>query len=1248
MANFVRFVDNVGVSAFGNTDSTGFKTGSLLASASATLNDITFTKGDGTQFTITVDTGSGGGGGSVDTGSLMLTGSVSGNTLTFTKGDGSTFILIVDTGSASTGGIFTQTGSFYATTNDLQITGSLDVSNSITASNISASGDIIADNLYIGKGKIYGNEAYNNYLTFNDSSSLFKIKNETYVKFDGSSAQREVTINEGTNDIDFVVKGASNNPLFKTDSATNQIGMHGIGTPEADLHLGGNLKTNSHITSSGNISSSGHISASSFWATPGVINELTSSYALTASYAFSASVEIIKEISSSHANFADTASLAYTADTASYVLSSSIDGITNYIRVDQTSSMSVATASYVETSQTASYVLNSISSSYSDFALTASYAFSASVEIIKEISSSHANFADTASYALDNVLTASVSNNTITFTKGDGSTFPITVDTGSSPTGGDGIFGQIGSTSIYSTTSSLQISGSTLQSTPLSTATVATQSGTDKYAMVVSESVWHYNANVGVPTSNAWKSGLDGSYFNNFDHNTDISEVLRFIATLLSSSAPDASPNTKYWGSTSTSYSGQSTTSKSSLFDGVLGTSYENARLSQHWTSSAYITYSNTASYREAQTYLLDKGFLQASDRGTFGNDTGTNPFHGSYASRIPSTILQSGQFSSLAFTLTANAAGSSTVYSNINYFGMGTLDGGAAKPYEVIILSSQSYSDNYSNQTPTTSSNNYYTASSVTYSISSFGTTGDGLSLGKISTGNPSIPDAYQDGDFNSVDGPFSGRYYTDKATDNTDISSSGYYQMQDLKAGLKTGSMSVFEYQNGSDSNISFYIPDPYQAGFVPAGALVDITNGAPTATISDVLTRTVFTATSRSLSGAPYMLDVDYTFTYNTQVSKSFDPGYAYSSTPIQVTNPTDQWENIGSTSTSNTSVSMNTSGINTNTANAGVFPAGGDPSSRRNTGIIPHVDDIAFLSSSLTFNLDSNANNITSATWNTSTNYDLTFRTTGRNWKNSSQTNTSATQELYDATLFNQPASSGSMAIYSYAQGYDGGTLQGTTEQFTGEDFRIEIDNDFLSGSYTNGNKFTTSTADYYNLSALDLQVRPGYLVRPGSSRGYWLTDPDPTKDYKYYARAFQTSDALTKTSLTINLGQTLENWDSTSDGVSVAIMFESAQTNIDTGGGALSRPVIYDPSTLSSLGISTNQANDDFMNPFTQNIDIKGNNQIGSGLVGTTYTVPLTDTLNQILNATYRNFIVLVRFKQASAVQSITSITVSYS
>ena len=51
------------------------ESGSFLITASVNLNTITFTKGDGTTFPITVNTGSGGGGGTIDTGSFATTGS---------------------------------------------------------------------------------------------------------------------------------------------------------------------------------------------------------------------------------------------------------------------------------------------------------------------------------------------------------------------------------------------------------------------------------------------------------------------------------------------------------------------------------------------------------------------------------------------------------------------------------------------------------------------------------------------------------------------------------------------------------------------------------------------------------------------------------------------------------------------------------------------------------------------------------------------------------------------------------------------------------------------------------------------------------------------------------------------------------------------------------------------------------------------------------------------------------------------
>jgi len=71
-----------------------------LTTASVNLNTINFSKSNGTTFSITVDTGSGG---ITNTGSLLLTASATLNTIEFTKGDGTTkFYVTIDTGSGQT------------------------------------------------------------------------------------------------------------------------------------------------------------------------------------------------------------------------------------------------------------------------------------------------------------------------------------------------------------------------------------------------------------------------------------------------------------------------------------------------------------------------------------------------------------------------------------------------------------------------------------------------------------------------------------------------------------------------------------------------------------------------------------------------------------------------------------------------------------------------------------------------------------------------------------------------------------------------------------------------------------------------------------------------------------------------------------------------------------------------------------------------------------------------------------------
>jgi len=73
------------------------------------------------------------GGGSTNTGSLLTTASVVSNTITFTKGDGSTFPITVATGSGTSSPAFPYTGSAIIT-GSLTITGSLNVTQGITGS----------------------------------------------------------------------------------------------------------------------------------------------------------------------------------------------------------------------------------------------------------------------------------------------------------------------------------------------------------------------------------------------------------------------------------------------------------------------------------------------------------------------------------------------------------------------------------------------------------------------------------------------------------------------------------------------------------------------------------------------------------------------------------------------------------------------------------------------------------------------------------------------------------------------------------------------------------------------------------------------------------------------------------------------------------------------------------------------------------------------------------------------------------
>ena len=148
-------------------------------------------------------------------------------------------------------------------------------------------------------------------------------------------------------------------------------------------------------------------------------------------------------------------SLATTASLNAYTASTNI--FTGSIQT-QVNTLQAATSSYVKNNQTSSFVNNSQTSSFVQNSQTSSFVTNAQT-------SSFATSAITGS----SLTTASVSSNTITFTKGDASTFNLTVNTGSATVVDTGSLVTTSSFNAYTAstntfTGSIQTQVNTLQS----------------------------------------------------------------------------------------------------------------------------------------------------------------------------------------------------------------------------------------------------------------------------------------------------------------------------------------------------------------------------------------------------------------------------------------------------------------------------------------------------------------------------------------------------------------------------------------------------------------------------------------------------------------------------------------------------------------------------------------------------------------------------------------------------------------
>jgi hypothetical protein len=742
----------------------------------------------------------------------------------------------------------------------------------------------------------------------------------------------------------------------------------------------------------------------------------------------------------------------------------------------------------------------------------------------------------------------------------------------------------IGNSNIYSTGSNVTINKGTtgsIDGVEILGAVVITGSTllpspdgavSNKYALVTSQSAWHYSDNVGYPAgTNQWNSGLNGSYFNIFTPNTDTATILRFVAGLLSSSAPAPSPNTRTYNTVTAGEDSLGSTSTVSVLS--------DQRLSLGYTSSAQIS----QAFKNTINYGIAKGW---SATGSENNGEGTQPWKLAGAAYYQN-------FSTYNFRFTSNAS-SGTGGNGSDFFGLDAFVP-TEQDFKVRLIGSMSFSDTASITSPNASTGTVTQTKTLDF-LKTRGTTtpdGNGLSLATIITANPAvIPNTFQDARFFEAGKvAFLTRSFgTSLVADNT-VSSSGYYNFYGMQAGVTSGSSTSYIFK--TTSNISRL--------WLPITAIQTSMSATPASITGGTFVSSSLTiAPSRSYSGVPYLTTGTSTWTYLGTGSGMFDPAFLNGVVFRQSISETLPGTVLIAGS-SNSDVSCNTSGIATS---GKVYDAVGNV---KNSGL-PRINDQVRSNVVITHSISSGDSNIADTGFSTGTTFTAT--TLGFTYTGSTGANlNTSTFPYHQAGTYGQPAASGSLGIYG------GGTSNSTlAEYFTSESYRRVISNS------------TTLTTQWNEATALtlgnhgDLQVKPsttnGYLVNPESSKGYWYpTGGYNASDYKWYMRQFTYSGATGTVTITLNPNNisSLTTFDATtSNSYAIGLIFEYQVNN--RGGGNV---VLFDVRKGNAAYNSGTQTTGQF-NPFSDSIEVQGNFTAAS-TTGGVITLTLNGGVRQVID-----------------------------